>query len=337
MNECAPQGKVLGSYNGEKDDVSIDEIYQEMPFYKESKIEKEKEIQVCTPHPLGIKLYNYALEKKKIIYITSDMYLDKNTIISMLNKCGISKWDNFLLSSEQEKKKDTGKLYEIMISQAKSEKVEKEDILHLGDNWKGDVDMAKLAGIDAIRFNPVYEESSKLINLSNKRKDELSQIGKIWDSFCSQSTKFWSVDNVELSKDFYTKLGFELTGPLATMMAMHVRAKVEEVGAKKIVFMARDGRVIKNAFDCLYEEDIKQKNLDSLYLSLSRSTVVSCNISTSFNFKRHLFFNRRVTAKSKKRHLFYRKSKFRYKSKKKLRKLLTPIFLILREFLLGMI
>jgi len=267
-------GKVLGSHQGKKDDISIDEIYENMSFYKNSQIEKDTEIKMCTAHPLGLELYNYALSQNKKIFITSDMYLDKDTIQKMLKKCEISKWDKFLLSSEQGKKKDTGKLYELMITISQELNVSKNQILHIGDNWVGDVDKAKQSGINALRFNPLYEEEHKLFNISKEKENELSQIGKIWNSYCTQATNLWSEKNISLSSDFYTKLGFELAGPLSAMMAMYVKSKAEKTESKKIVFMARDGRIIKKAFDKLYKTELEDNQFESLYLSLSRSTVI---------------------------------------------------------------
>ncbi|NBL00453.1 MAG: glycosyltransferase, partial [Erysipelotrichia bacterium] len=267
-------GKVLGSYNGQIDDVSIDEIYQNMFFYKNSEIEKQTEIAMCITHPMGKQLYDYAKKLNKHIIITSDMYLDKDTVQAILKKNGIDGWDTFYLSSEQGKKKDTGKLFALLKEEAALKNIQPNKILHIGDNWIGDVKCAREAGIHAIRFSPLYEKPYKLIELDKDEEAKLSQIGKIWNSFTMQSTRLWRESHREQSSDFYTRLGFELTGPFASMMAMHTHALADQVGAKKIIFMARDGRIIKKAFDKLYADEIKQNKYISDYLHLSRATVI---------------------------------------------------------------
>ncbi|WP_061013156.1 HAD-IA family hydrolase [Photobacterium leiognathi] len=267
-------GKVLGSYQGKVDDICINEIYENMPLYRDSSIEKKAEIDICITHPIGKELYNYARELDKKIYITSDMYLDRNTIEKILNKNGFDYWDEFFLSSECGKKKDTGKLFSELLSVANKSKNSGREILHIGDNWTGDIKFARKAGINAVRFSPLYESNANLITIPFEHREELSQNGRIWDSFSTQSTRLWANENPELANDFYTKLGFELTGPLASMMAIHSKKLADNEGIQKIVFMARDGRVIKKAFDTLYKSEIDKGIYESKYLHLSRATVI---------------------------------------------------------------
>ncbi|MCC4288863.1 HAD-IA family hydrolase [Vreelandella aquamarina] len=267
-------GKVLGSYKGEKDDISIDEIYANMAFYQNSEIEKQTEIQMCVAHPMGKALYDYAKSLGKRIIITSDMYLDKETVQSILTQNGYEGWDVFYLSSEQGEKKDTGKLFERLKNEAQQHGIAPHDILHLGDNWIGDVKCAREAGLQALRFSPIYDKAHKLFTLSAEQENQLSQIGRIWNSFSTQATRLWRETQPEAAQDFYTRLGFELTGPLAAMMAMHTKTLADDIGAKKVVFMARDGRIIKKAFERLYQQEIKQGHYNAEYLHLSRSTVI---------------------------------------------------------------
>ncbi|MBN2824148.1 MAG: glycosyltransferase, partial [Campylobacterales bacterium] len=264
-------GEVLNSHKGKVDDVCIDEIYKSMAFYKNSQIEKETELQVCTAHPFGKKLYDYALLQNKIIYIASDMYLDQSTIEKILVKNGYEKWNKIYLSSSIGKKKDTGKLFEVIKDEALHEGIKEEDILHIGDNWRGDIQAARENGFNAVRFVPLYEKN-QLVSLP--KDTQLSQIGKIWESFSIQASRLWRESNRELSSDVFIALGFELSGPLSAMMAMHTKQVADESGTQKIVFMARDGRIIKKAFDRLYAKEIEAKIYQTSYLSLSRSTVI---------------------------------------------------------------
>jgi HAD superfamily hydrolase (TIGR01549 family) len=267
-------GKVLGSYKGKKDDISIDEIYANMAFYQNSEIEKQTEIQMCVVHPMGKILYDYAKSLGKRIIIASDMYLDKKTVQSILNQNGYEDWDTFYLSSEHGEKKDTGKLFERLKNEAKQHDIAPHEILHLGDNWIGDVKCARKAGLIALRFSPIYDKEHKLFPLSVEQEHQLSQIGRIWNSFNIQATRLWRENQPDASRDFYTRLGFEISGPLAAMMAMHTKALADEIRAKKVVFMARDGRIIKKAFESLYQQEIKQGHYDTEYLHLSRATVI---------------------------------------------------------------
>ena len=267
-------GLVLGRQLGERDDISIDEIYQEMSFFRDSNTEKEVELSVCVAHPLGKKLYQYAQAQGKEIYIASDMYLDEHTIESILKNCGYSHWDKLFLSSTLGKKKETGNLYKEMIDFSKGSGHLPSEIFHIGDNWEGDVRQARLSGIETKRFTPIGERSRKLFKLPLNSKKKLSQKGRIWNSYCEQQTDLWHQDMPSASSDFYTQLGFEVTGPLACMMAMYVKSQAKKSHIHQIVFMARDGRIIKKAFDALYSQDILEGHVRSDYLHLSRATVI---------------------------------------------------------------
>ncbi|MEZ8147325.1 glycosyltransferase [Enterovibrio norvegicus] len=272
-------GKVLGSYRGKRDDISIDEIYSSMPVYRDANIEKDCEVDACEVNPIGYELYQYALDSGKPVYITSDMYLDKETIVRILNKNKYYQWDEFFLSSERGKKKDTGRLFKEVIAAAQQSDVKANDIVHIGDNWAGDVEWARKLGITAVRFNPIYESSVNKITIPDQVEAGLSQTGRIWNGYSKQATRTWAYQHPELANDFFIKLGMELSGPLAAQMAIHTKQLAEKEQVKKVVFMARDGRVIKKAFDKLYAKDIAQGKVESLYLSLSRATVIPATFS----------------------------------------------------------
>ena len=287
LNQAAPlsifeqrmntAGKVLSSYNGEIDDISIDEIYRNMPLYRDAEIEKKTEIDICITHPMGKELYDYAISQGKSIYITSDMYLDSLTVKAILNNNGYSKWDAFFLSSEKGCKKDTGRLFNLVSQHAKLNNITVNNILHIGDNWQGDIKHAREAGINAVRFAPLYESRHQLIELDNSTL--LSQAGRIWHSFSTQAVRLWREKCPEQASDFYTRIGFELTGPLASMMAIHARQLASQYKTKDVVFMARDGRIMYKAFCEIYDKEIKEGKLKPKYLHLSRSTVVPATFS----------------------------------------------------------
>jgi glycosyltransferase involved in cell wall biosynthesis/FMN phosphatase YigB (HAD superfamily) len=271
-------GHVLGKHHGKRDDVSIDDIYAEMPLFRDAAIEKATEVEMVVPHPLGARLYDYARSAGKAIVIVSDMYLDEGTIEAMLAAGGIKNWDRLFLSSKLGLKKDTGRLFPLVVEFAESRGIQANQILHIGDNWEGDVHKAKAGGMNAIRFIPLYESKNRKFPIPEDKARKLSQIGRIWNDFTTQASLLWSESNPHLNDDVYMKLGFELTGPLAAMMAMYVRAQAERLGARKIVFMARDGRIILKAFQTLYRDEVDAGDFDLVYAHLSRAVVVPATL-----------------------------------------------------------
>ncbi|WP_197067126.1 glycosyltransferase [Ensifer sp. ZNC0028] len=265
-------GRVLMSHGGSRDDVDIDQIYAEMAFFKNSEIEKEMEVSVSVAHPTGQLLYNYAREKQKKIFIASDMYLDADTIKSILRKNGYMHWDHFFLSSVTGRKKESGRMYELLKASANEIGIAPDKIIHFGDNRHSDVDMARLAGLKAFHFPALYEERASVLDPGVV--SSLSQIGRLWASLSEQSLKLWRKTPIGATASFFTRLGFEVTGPLSAMMALFVKQTADETGLSEIVFMARDGRIIKDAFDGLFKDDIASGKYVSHYLHLSRATVV---------------------------------------------------------------
>lgn len=285
--ECAPlsffeqrmqiAGKVLASKNGKVDDVSIDEIYQYMAVYCDADIEKQTEVAMCTAHPMGRELYDHAQSLNKPVYIVSDMYLDADTVKTILRTNGYHRWNDFFLSSEKGRKKDTGRLFELVKEAASEKGITAKDVLHIGDNWQGDVHHARKAGLSAVRFAPLYERPHQLVPL--REGQVLSQSGRIWNSFTTQAVRLWRETHPEEAGEFYARLGFEVTGPLASMMAMHARKVADLHGARRVAFLARDGRIIFKAFKALYTDEIKAGAYEPLYLHLSRATVVPATFS----------------------------------------------------------
>lgn len=271
-------GRVLSSYGGRKDDISLSSIYEEMAVYADIQIERNVEIDLCQPHQLGLSLFNRAVENGKIVVLASDMYLDRSVILEMLERCGIRGFHHLYLSSEIGKKKDTGRLYAHMLNALNAEGYGPDDILHIGDNWESDVFKAREAGIKAIRFPPLYEVRGQVAPIADDARTYLPQAGRIWEAVCTQKYRVWADQNPQLAQDTLVKLGFELTGPLATQLAMMIEARAKEYPIANIAFLARDGRILKDAFDHLFAEDIESKRFHTSYLHLSRSTVLRATL-----------------------------------------------------------
>lgn len=145
-------------------EIDIYEIYdymvEEYGFDKtlaqkllEREIELEYELSV--PRLTGKDLYNIALLNGKKVIFTSDMYLPKTLIKRLLEKSGYASNFDIFLSYEQKASKHTGKLYDIVL---KTCHVQKDEIIHIGDNEYSDIEVAKKHGIKSF----CLENPSKL-------------------------------------------------------------------------------------------------------------------------------------------------------------------------------
>lgn len=138
-------------------EVTLEEIYDYIKntydldkkianYFKKREIELE--LEFCKKRKTGFSLYELAKDFNKKIIITSDIYLDEKTIRKLLKQNGYN-INNIYLSSSIKKTKAKGDLYDYIVMQ---EKVNPEDIVHIGDNYSSDYKNAKEKGINALHL-----------------------------------------------------------------------------------------------------------------------------------------------------------------------------------------
>ena len=90
------------------------------------------------------EIYQYAVEHGKRIIAVSDMYLDGYFIEELIKQCGYVDIQKVYCSANLKKTKYEQTIFEEV---AKREKVRPEEIIHIGDNQKSDVELAKQFGM----------------------------------------------------------------------------------------------------------------------------------------------------------------------------------------------
>ncbi len=129
--------------DGYKGDCSIDDIYVEFAnitglssdvcnIIKEMEIENE--IELCIPKADIVEFLNYAILKGKKVFLITDMYLRKQDIKRILDKCNISGYDDIWLSCDKRKRKDNGTMWDLFQKEYGLLKC-----LHIGDNEHSDI------------------------------------------------------------------------------------------------------------------------------------------------------------------------------------------------------
>lgn len=135
--------------SGKYIEIGIDDIYRfyeyhEVESSKLMKMELEEELNNIYPDKRTIEILKKAVRNGKRIILISDMYLSKDFIKVLLEKCDCVLYDQLYLSSEIGLTKARGKLYEYV------QKREKGRILHIGDNYYSDYKIPKSYGIAVI-------------------------------------------------------------------------------------------------------------------------------------------------------------------------------------------
>lgn len=134
-------------------EVTLKEIYQELGEINDHIImklmeeEKKQEILNCIKKTCVEELYNNALRLGKKVILISDMYLPKEVIVEMLERCGIRGYSDIYISNCYDVNKLTGKLFEYVI---KENHIQNKKMIHIGDSVKADFVGAHRAGICGI-------------------------------------------------------------------------------------------------------------------------------------------------------------------------------------------
>lgn len=241
----------------------LDDIFDNLSLEDGIDVQKLKQIEIMVEIDISVAnmemldIYEYALEHAKKVVLITDMYLPLRIIINILSKCGITQYDEILLSSEYGKSKTDGGLYNICLEKLK---IHKEDLLHFGDGWKNDVLRARLKGIDCC-------------HVSSKSKLDYDD-----DSdFSEKEKKIYSMQQalirnlINSFEDERERLGFEVFGPLVHGFCIWLHCQFYEAGLNKIYFLAREGMLFKNIYQTMYPED----ELEIHYLYVSRKSLVS--------------------------------------------------------------
>lgn len=257
--------------------------------------EQELEIRFCTRRHTAYELYELALTMKKDVICTSDMYLPEDVIFKILKKNGYDKINKLYLSSSIKKTKSTGDLYKYVMSDLK---INAKNMIHIGDNFHSDYEVAKSLNINAEHFVKTTEvmTNGKYTNCLSKM---LTSSFPFWQDnktaldFLGIRTMLAVVANKYFDNPFRTfdkETDFNadphLIGYYALGMYQFGIAKwlINELRGKydKISFMARDGYLVMEAYKLLKElyDDLPEAE----YIYVSRKALMPIMIADKQDF-----------------------------------------------------
>ncbi len=130
-------------------DVTLDDIYDELRGYlgqythEIKQLELESERKYLLPRRDVITVFNRIADLKKTLLL-SDMYLPEKFITDILTEKGLLPPTSTYISSSVGLRKDTRQLYPYVLE---NEKLEKSDLLHVGDNAHSDIQVTSDIGI----------------------------------------------------------------------------------------------------------------------------------------------------------------------------------------------
>ena len=297
--------KIWKSLKPGVEEPRLDDIYNEISStygYDREKLriieqlEIQNEIRFSFPRKSGCELFELAKSAGKKVILVSDMYLPRSCIEAVLQKCGISGYDKLYLSNEYHLTKHSGRLYRV-IARDLDGIAKGRQILHIGDNYDSDVKRAQEAGFDTQHFpaaiglfqgrNPgIYtgKSFSKIFDIADRYTDmNLSYYSYTGLRCCLAmvANKIFDFPFVSFNKNSDLNadpvfVGYYVVGMHIFALARWLIQQTKDKGIRKIHFAARDGYLIKQAYDILSEglEGVPESN----YIRVSRKTFASADI-----------------------------------------------------------
>lgn len=241
----------------DKEEITISDIYKQLlSMYPQSELinllkeELNLEYTFCTENIPIKKIFDYCKKKNKKIEIVSDIYMPKVQIEKMLRKNGIDGWDNLFVSSEYNKTKATGNLFNVMI---KKLGVSSNKIIHIGDNKISDYKNARKKGLATLHIK-TFDNHLKYYNRPINNLDDKSVRALM--------------NNEILNVSVDERLGFETMGTLLYGFCVWLSEQLSKNNIKNVFFFSRDGWIMKKAFDL-----VKDPNVTSHYFFASRRSL----------------------------------------------------------------
>lgn len=244
-----------------REDATLDEIYDVMAerggaAYRQAKpIECEVEKGLLRPNRELCDLCLEFITSGKRVIAISDMYHDGAFIAELLAGADLP-IDEIYVSSEIGKLKNTGGMYAYLTTLLG---VSPSDIVHIGDNWKADVKLARANGITAIHYPKIQVQAgaTPLIPqhlLSPARPD------RIYASLCAGLGQVaWSDAGKPTGKQNLSWwIGYTLVGPLARLFVEWLHRRAKAAGIEELFFLRRDGELWQQMFAELFP-DVKSR------------------------------------------------------------------------------
>lgn len=269
--KAARERRMASHGNGE---VNLSEIYAVLgeelgidPEYGAS-VESKTEISLCMPNPFMLEVWKQVQTAGKKIIITTDMYLPREVLSAMLEKCGFSGYDAIFLSNEHGFGKYNGKLFDLVKSGYPGQ-----NFAHIGDNQHADAVQAQKAGFHAVHYPNINVIGSGF------RPDRMSLLtGSAYSGLVNR--RLYSMPQVSPAYEYGCKCG----GILMLGFCEWIHAQAEEIHAEKILFFARDGYIMKKIYDMLYPD----ARTEYVYWSRSAAAKLCAQIYPQDYFRRFL-------------------------------------------------
>lgn len=265
LRECEPDIYQIYTRIGEKYGLSRETCTALM----ERELQKEREVLIVRDKMK--ECMAYCKTQGKQFYFVSDMYLPSEILGRFLEELGITGYAGILVSCEHHMTKSRG-LFRIL-----KEKAGGKSYLHIGDHADADYRAAMENGIDAFLVMPAI----RMLEIS-VCKDVLAYRSGVGSSVMAGMFAAKLLNNpfalyesegkpaVRNARDF----GFLFIGPLLVSFLSWMPGVLERDGRGIILFSARDGWLVRQAYHILKTQWRGAGFPEDIYFLISRRAVL---------------------------------------------------------------
>lgn len=255
-------------YNFIANELSLDEETKLLLEQEELAIERK----LLTARKDFIYLYDMAVKNDKKIIAIADSYLPEDFLLSVLHENGYCKIENIYISSNHNKKKDNGELFDVVIT---NENIEPSAIIHIGGNYKSDYLQAIGKNITAIYYpniNDILTSEQSIYKefFSEYFNFDLGQRFLLGFSFNRVFSDYYLMPpkpNIFADISYLSKL---LLSPCVLYFILKIIQHNEiQDNYKKIYFSLNDGELFKFGYDFL-KNNLFNEQLPTQSFSLSK-------------------------------------------------------------------
>lgn len=258
-------------------EVTLSEIYSYTGYTFESQqelmqLELEAEKKLITGNVPIKRIYDRCVKDHKIIYFISDIYLPECFLTEILQENGFTE-GKLYVSSKSGLTKRSGKLFSYI---KEKEKIDEGTWVHIGDSIMADYVLPTKIGIDTVLVKRDISYNRYTDHVLYKKNKNYRQICHFIDVRIPHFT------------DPFEQIGYAVLGPLLYGFSQWLKNSVPE--EETIVFLAREGAILKKAFEILSTRPTK-------YFCISRNAASVPYIASTddvekiLEFKAHTLHN----------------------------------------------
>ena len=245
------------------DEITFDEIWTHFPSEwseKELRAYRDEELQTekhaCVPNPQVLEFYRSMRNEYQIVFI-SDTPHSPEFVAELLSQSGFPNPVVFTSSSSRKTKIDGGSLFDVVLGHLD---LKPQAVIHIGDNLRSDVMNAVRRGLHARWLRPQFR----------RPKDPPAATGdeaQLALSVLTGSARLVTPEDGSRESAVWYSLGAYAVSPMLLAFTGWLQNAAQQAAVERLVFLARDGRVLRAAYMALVDES---HQLAHTYLHVSR-------------------------------------------------------------------